>query len=407
MKVLYLSYDGLTDPLGQSQILPYLQGLSALGNDIHIIAFEKPERFEQFGDDIQNICTEHKIHYHPQVYHKTPPLISTIYDMRTMYKVASRLHQQHKFNLSHCRSYITGIIGMGLKRNENVPFIFDMRGFYADERIDGNLWPQTNPVFQLVYKYFKRKELQLLKQADSIVSLTSKARKVMLERKMIPDQAPVSIIPCCVDIEHFNSSKFNEDELVSLKTKLGYSKDHLILGYVGSTGTWYLLKDMLRYFKKLHSAKPEFRFLFLSYDNPEEILKEARELDLNTELIKIIGVNRTELPAYLGILNLSVFFIKPVFSKFASSPTKQAELMSMGIPVVCNAGIGDTDSIIRQYEAGICIENTSEDELIKAVHATNALINLNRERIIFGARQYFSLQNGVNTLNSIYQQIGR
>jgi len=407
MKVLYLSYDGLTDPLGQAQILPYLQGLSALGYEIHIIAFEKPERFKQFGADMQNICIENKIHYHPQVYHKSPPLLSTMYDMRAMYKVAARLNQQHKFNLSHCRSYIAGIIGMRLKRNKNVPFIFDMRGFYADERIDGNLWPQTNPVFQLVYKYFKRKELQLLKQADSIVSLTSKARKVMLEQKMIPEQAPVSIIPCCVDIEYFNSSKFNEDELVSLKTKLGYSKDNLILGYVGSTGTWYLLKDMLRYFKNLHAIKPEFRFLFLSYDNPEEILKEARELDIDTKLIKIIGVNRTELPAYLGILNLSVFFIKPVFSKFASSPTKQAELMSMGIPVVCNAGIGDTDSIIRQYAAGICIENTSEDELIKAVQATDALINLNRERIIFGARQYFSLQNGVNTLNSIYQQIGR
>jgi glycosyltransferase involved in cell wall biosynthesis len=407
MRVLYLSYDGLTDPLGQSQILPYLQGLSALGYEIHVIAFEKPERFKQFGTNMQNICSENKIHYHPQVYHKSPPILSTICNMRTMYKVASRLHQQHKFNLSHCRSYIAGIIGMHLKRHKNVPFIFDMRGFYADERIDGNLWPQTNPVFQLVYKYFKRKELQLLKQADSIISLTSKARKVMLERKMIPDQAPVSIIPCCVDTEYFNSSKLNEDELVSLKTKLGYSEDELILGYVGSTGTWYLLKDMLRYFKKLHAVKPEFRFLFLSYDNPEEILKVARELGLNTELIKIIGVNRTELPAYLGILNLSIFFIKPVFSKFASSPTKQAELMSMGIPIVCNSGIGDTDSIIKQYEAGICIKNTSEDNLTEAVQTTDTLINLNRERIIFGAKQYFSLQNGVNTLNSIYQQIGR
>jgi glycosyltransferase involved in cell wall biosynthesis len=407
MKVLYLSYDGLTDPLGQSQILPYLQGLANHGHDIHIIAFEKPDKFDLLGTQIKNICDQSKIHYYPQVYHKSPPLFSTLIDMRTMYKVAKQLNTQHNFNLSHCRSYISALIGMKLKKENKLPFIFDMRGFYADERVDGNLWPQSNPIYRLVYKYFKKKELQLLSQADSIVSLTSKARNVMLERNMLSEQAPVSIIPCCVDISLFNSSNNPESELAQLKSNLGYTESNLILGYVGSTGTWYLLKDMLRYFQKLHAANPEFRFLFLSFDNPEEIFREARDLNINTELIKIVGVNRNELPTYLGILDLSIFFIKPVFSKFASSPTKQAELMSMGIPVICNAGIGDTDSIIKQYEAGICLENTSDDELNKAVEETNALIKLNRERIIFGAKQYFSLHNGINTLNNIYQQIGR
>lgn len=407
MKVLYLSYDGLTDPLGQSQILPYLQGLAAQGHEIHVIAFEKPNRFKLSGASIQNICAESNIHFYPQVYHKSPPLLSTLKDMHTMYKVAKRLHKQYKFNLSHCRSYISSLIGMRLKKEEKLPFIFDMRGFYADERVDGNLWPQSNPVYRLVYKYFKKKELQLLRQADSIISLTAKARNVMFEENMLAKQAPVSIIPCCVDNSFFNSSNLDTDELLKLKTELGYAASNLILGYIGSTGTWYLLKDMLRYFKKLHEAKPEFRFLFLSYDNPEEILKEALDLAIDKELIKVVGVKRTELPTYLGIINLSIFFIKPVFSKFASSPTKQAELMSMGIPVVCNAGIGDTDSIVRQYEAGICIENTSENELVKAVAETDSLLHLNRERIVFGAKQYFSLQNGVNTLNNIYQQIGR
>jgi len=407
MKVLYLSYDGLTDPLGQSQILPYLRGLSAYGHDIHIIAFEKPDRFYALGPKVKQVCDQSNIHYYPQTYHKKPPLLSTLHDMRSMYKAAKQLHHLHKFNLSHCRSYIASIIGMRLKQEEKLPFIFDMRGFYADERVDGNLWPQQNPVYRLIYNYFKKKELQLLHKADAIVSLTLKARNVMFEKNMLTKQAQISIIPCCVDIAFFNASKLEFNELCALKTSLGYSIDNLILGYVGSTGTWYLLKDMLRYFKLLHASKPEFRFLFLTQDDPKIILDEAMAMDIDVNLIKIIGVSREDLPGYLGILSLSVFFIKPVFSKTASSPTKQAELMIMGVPVVCNSGIGDTDNIIRQYEAGICIENTTQVELEKAVQATDALINLNRERIIFGAKQYFSLQNGVNTLNSIYQQLGR
>ena len=40
--ILYLSYDGMTDPLGQSQVLPYLIGLTKEGFTFHIISFEKP-----------------------------------------------------------------------------------------------------------------------------------------------------------------------------------------------------------------------------------------------------------------------------------------------------------------------------------------------------------------------------
>ena len=40
MKTLYLSYDGLTDPLGQSQVLPYIMGLGDKGFRFAIITFK-------------------------------------------------------------------------------------------------------------------------------------------------------------------------------------------------------------------------------------------------------------------------------------------------------------------------------------------------------------------------------
>ena len=43
-KVLYITYDGMTDPLGQSQVLPYLVGLSEKGYKFTILSFEKKER---------------------------------------------------------------------------------------------------------------------------------------------------------------------------------------------------------------------------------------------------------------------------------------------------------------------------------------------------------------------------
>ena len=54
--VLYISYDGMTDPLGQSQVLPYLSGLSKEGFKFHLISFEKEEKFKNHREHIQAIC---------------------------------------------------------------------------------------------------------------------------------------------------------------------------------------------------------------------------------------------------------------------------------------------------------------------------------------------------------------
>ena len=51
IRTLYLSYDGLTDPLGQSQVLPYLLKLSE-DKEIHIISCEKSINFKHYKKDI-------------------------------------------------------------------------------------------------------------------------------------------------------------------------------------------------------------------------------------------------------------------------------------------------------------------------------------------------------------------
>jgi len=45
--VLYISYDGMTDPLGQSQVLPYLVNLSASGYNFTILSCEKKKKYKK------------------------------------------------------------------------------------------------------------------------------------------------------------------------------------------------------------------------------------------------------------------------------------------------------------------------------------------------------------------------
>ena len=240
--VLYLSYDGLTDPLGQSQVIPYLQGLTKQGYRFTIISFEKPERFKEGKGQLQTLLSDSGIRWVPLTYHRKPPVLSTLYDVYALRKKAYELHRKENFSIVHCRSYITALVGMAMKRTFGSKFIFDMRGFWADERIEGGLWNLNNPVYKIIYQYFKRKEKQLLSTSDYTITLTHKAKAIIHQWAGIKDQPiPIQVIPCCVDTELFDPQKIDEQAKAVLREQLGVPTDAFVLSYLGSLGTWYMV----------------------------------------------------------------------------------------------------------------------------------------------------------------------
>lgn len=404
-KILYITYDGLTDPLGQSQIIPYLAGVSKAGYAVTIISCEKPQRNNQY-EIVKKILDENNIRWHPIRYTKKPPVLSTVYDILKITKAAKDEFRKNPFDIVHCRSYIPSLIGLNLKRKFSVKFIFDMRGFWADERVEGNIWNLNNPVFKIVYSYFKKKEKEFLTEADSIVSLTQNAKDEIQSWKRLTGQPlPLRVIPCCVDMELFNPERIKTGQLTELKKELGITPENFVLTYVGSLGTWYLLDEMLQFFNQLLHNKPQSKFLIVTNDPSETILKKAEALGISSESIIIRRANRSEMPLYIKSSNLAIFFIRPSFSKKASSPVKQGEIMSMGIPIVCNAGIGDTDRIIKDSEAGIAITEFSDKQYLRVVNQLEQLLQLPSSNIRNGAKKYYLLQNGVDAYISIYEEL--
>ena len=152
----------MTDQLGQSQVIPYLIGLSEKNYSITILSCEKKGAFEKGKTKIKELLDRHNILWEPLLYTKYPPVLSTIYDISKIKKKADQLSRKTNFDIVHCRSYIAGMVGLTLKKKYQCKFIFDMRGFWADERVDGKLWNLNNPVYKIIYKYFKRKEKEML-----------------------------------------------------------------------------------------------------------------------------------------------------------------------------------------------------------------------------------------------------
>ena len=76
MNVLYLTYDGLTDSLGRSQVLPYILGLQKAGHNFTIVSFEKKGAFKKDRANIQRIIDDAGIKWIPLSYTYSPPVLS-------------------------------------------------------------------------------------------------------------------------------------------------------------------------------------------------------------------------------------------------------------------------------------------------------------------------------------------
>ncbi len=147
-QILFISIDGMCDQLGQSQVLPYLIGLSKEGFEITIISCEKPVNFNKNENIIKNLTSLNNINWKYCFYQTKIPLVSQLQNFLTLKKITQQ-EIGNSNTVLHCRSYLPSLIGMQLKKKLNIKYIFDMRGFWADERIDGNIWSLKNHRFAL------------------------------------------------------------------------------------------------------------------------------------------------------------------------------------------------------------------------------------------------------------------
>ena len=332
-RVAYLTYDGLTDPLGQSQVLPYLVGLSIKGYEFTVISFEKPAAFSKRNAEIKSICVQNNITWIPKKYHKKPPVLSTLYDVWVMWHAVKKCYLQNSFPIIHCRSYITSLVGLRAKRKWGVKFIFDMRGFWVDERVEGGLWNLKNPMFKLIFNFFKNKEIEFLREADHIMSLTYNAKSEIESWKI--DNAPITVIPTCVDLEMFDPKKVSLDDKKDLRNRLGIGNNHFVLLYLGSWGTWYLTDKMLSFFSELKNKQPHAKFMIITGDKVN-----LADFRWKQDVI-VMHSERKKVPTFITIADAAICFVKTTFSKKASSATKIAEIIAMGVPVFTNHGWGD------------------------------------------------------------------
>lgn len=405
-KILFISYDGMTDPLGQSQVIPYLAGLTKNGYGFVILSCDKPEKYNANKAYVDKLIEPYSIDWVSIPYTKKPPVLSSVYDFYKLKLKAKQLHKIYKFDMVHTRPGIPQLVALYLKKKMGIKFMNDIRGFWADERVDGGMWNLKNPLYKTIYNFFRGKEDECVRVADYNTCLTYKGKEEILKWKNVPQPVQVDVAPCSVDMELFNPSNINNIQREAFKKELGIQENDFIISYLGSIGGWYLTKEMLQFCSILLKKKPETKFLFISNNNHQDIINAAAAYKIPPEKIMVKFGKRHEVPALLSLSTYSLFFIKPCYSKLSSSPTKHGEIMAMGIPVIANSGVGDVKEIVEKYKAGFVLDTFTESEMNKIADAVcDSNTSFDHKAIREGAKDFYDLEITLATYNNVYKKV--
>jgi glycosyltransferase involved in cell wall biosynthesis len=398
--VLYLSYDGMTDPLGRSQVLPYLVGLAARGHRIRLVSLDKPALFERHRGVVEEICRAAGIAWHPRPFRSGILLVAVPRNLRALRKLAEQLIAERRPDLVHCRSDLPGMVGLALKRERGIPFLYDMRAFWPDERAEGGAWDQRKWVFRRVFRYFKARQKEMIEAADHIVTLAEEGRKALLAMNLHL-AGPISVIPCCADFSHFTLA--DPAVRASRREMLGVPPGAPLLIHLGTTGPNAMLGAMLDFVRLYRKRHADARMLFLTPERGDDITAAGRARGLDAGL-HVRSATREEVPQWLAAADLGLFFVRPVWSKKGASPTKMGELLAAGLPVIANAGVGDVAEIVRECGAGAVVDSFDRAAYDRAIDELEATPR-SPEAIREAARRWFDLEVGITAYDRIYRSM--
>jgi glycosyltransferase involved in cell wall biosynthesis len=347
VRSLYICYFGLREPLVQTQVLPYLRELRAGGVEPSLLTFE-PERFDE--TEWRERLRGAGIPWYTLRYHKRPSLPATLYDIvRGAFRAASIARRQG-IRILHGRSHVGAAIGALAKRMCGARLIFDFRGLLAEEYVDHGHWPAGGFLFRLT----KSAERWLFRHADGVVFVSDAMRQAAGNLPGV-----VEVIPCCADLHRFATAA---------RAELG-AGDRVVYVYSGALGGYYLTDEIAR----LVRTDPKAFALILTKSAPQPVIDSFERAGFSQSDFRVLAVAPEEVPRYVRAADVGVSLIRPSPARRASSPTKFAEYLAAGLPVIHSAGVGDLDAQIEQHRVGVLVRSFDQAAYVAAIRAVTEL----------------------------------
>lgn len=390
---LYLTRNGLLEPLGQSQVMAYLRGLSG-EYQITLITYEKPEDWtdEARMAEAQADCRAHDIRWLPQRFQSHPKVIAPALSMMRMFFLVWRELRSGNAELIHARSYIPAAVALMVHRLTGTPFVFDMRALWPEELITAGRLKRGSVLHRVIIAV----ERACLARAASVVSLTHAA--VVHLRQVYPqelDGQRIVVIPTCADLDRF-------------RPRTEHNAGYTVHACIGTLLSGWFRTDWLAAWMSVTATKDTTaRFDIVTRDNQAEVRSAVDPDGRLDDRIAISSRQPQQMPETVRGHDLSVMFFTEGLSKLGSSPTRMGEVLGSGLPIVANTGVGDVARIITEHRVGVLVEGPSPDDMAVAFRELELLMadpNLPK-RCRAAAEALFSLEAGTESYRNLYADV--
>jgi glycosyltransferase involved in cell wall biosynthesis len=329
-------------------------------------------------------------------YHNRPSVIATIFDIAIGFTTSLFLAIRYRIDIVHARSYVPSVIALMVKAVTGARFIFDMRGFWADERADGGVWGHQS----LIYRIVKWLERRFLLGADVVVSLTHAAVAAMRQFPFLKgSEFRCEVITTCTDLDAFRP--------IGRSTNESSIQRPFRLCYLGSVSSRYLFEQVLESFIVLRGIQQDAVLVVINRGSHAHIKQQLRLVGIPESAVEIKSMEYENVALELSDVDAGIFFYKPAFCALATAPTKLGEFLACGVPCLGNAGVGDVQEILESERVGVIQNDFTHDSRLKAMQELIALTTDpdTKARCLGTARRQFSIDRGVESYDRIYRSL--
>ena len=341
-KALYVSYDGLLDPLGQSQIVPYISAISAAGHSLTIVSYEKVDRtkeqIELMEIKLQKIGVNWvSLKFRPGKFWAIKRLISGVLLIR-------KLCRDLQPDFVHLRGFVSSVI-FQLSRS-TVPYLYDFRGFALGEWVDIGKINQSS----LLYRVLDRLDKKAVKSASGLVVLEECA-KCLLQDTYNISNVPLKVIRTCTDVKRYPKREH----------VLNKENSALCFVFLGGARFPYRPDLALILIEKLIKHGVDCNIDFIN-EGDRGIIENAIDLtSIPKEKVRILRCEHSEIPNVLATYDCGIVMVESSYWRRVCSPTKMGEYLAGGVPVISLEGIDAIDELAQRT---LCVATVSSEELL-------------------------------------------
>ncbi|MHB8796163.1 MAG: glycosyltransferase [Candidatus Nanopelagicales bacterium] len=362
--VAFLTFDSIQEGVGASQVERVVRELARIGIDIALVSFEKARPSAEATHAMRDAGVSW-----------TPLPFGAEGAAGGLRRIAAMRWSLPAARLLHCRSDLPVAVG----RMTRTPYVWDVRSLWADQRAAIGSLRFGGPE----YRVLRSLERAAYRGSAGMVTLTRAAAAELADRYGRYAGAAI-VVPTCADLDAFTAGPLPGGDVVRLLL-------------AGTYNDYYDLALMEGFVAELRDRGPVEVTWARPAESPRSAIRFADRV--------VSASSATEMAALIrgSHAGLGVCRADAGPSLTAALPTKIAEFLACGRPVVVNPGLGDCDELV---ESAVLVDArrsslAGDADRLRRLLADPALV----ERCRAQAEREFSLADGSRRLADLYEQV--